>query len=87
MVNPATDIIDAAYPSSYAEIVTPAASDLPAITRGIYVPTSGNVTVVMAGKGNLDSNTVTFNSVPAGVILPIRVRQITAAPANTIALY
>ena len=39
----------------------------------------------MAGKGN--TATVTFNNVVAGSVLPLRVRQITAAPANTIALY
>lgn len=36
-------------------------------TRGIYVGTTGNVVVVFP-----DTTTVTFSSVPAGAILPVR---------------
>ena len=72
-------------PAEYAEAVTPASEDLPAITRAIYIAAAGNLTVLMAGKDN--TATVTFNNVVAGSVLPLRVRQITAAPANTIALY
>ena len=85
MAAPDTSIYNNPSPAEYAEIVTPAASDLPAITRGIYIAAAGNLTVVMAGKGN--TSTVTFNNVVAGSVLPLRVRQITAAPANTVALY
>lgn len=85
MAAPDTSIYNNPSPAEYAELVTPAASDLPAITRGIYIAAAGNLTVVMAGKGNI--STVTFNNVVAGSVLPLRVRQITAAPANTVALY
>jgi hypothetical protein len=85
MAAPDTSIYNNPSPAEYAELVTPAASDLPAITRGIYIAAAGNLTVVMAGKGN--TATVTFNNVVAGSVLPLRVRQITAAPANTVALY
>jgi hypothetical protein len=85
MAAPDPSVYSNPNPAEYAELVTPAASDLPAITRGIYIAAAGNLTVVMAGKGN--TSTVTFNNVVAGSVLPLRVRQITAAPANTVALY
>ena len=85
MTAPDTSIYNNPSPAEYAEIVTPASADLPAITRAIYIAAAGNLTVLMAGKGN--TATVTFNNVVAGSVLPIRARQITAAPANTVALY
>jgi hypothetical protein len=46
-------------------------------TRGIYVGTSGNLTVQMIGYDS--SNTIlSFNNVVAGTILPIRVQIVYA---------
>jgi len=58
---------------------------LPRITRGVYVGGTGNVTVVMA-----DDSMLQFVAVPAGVVLPVRVKRINAtgtSAVNMIALY
>ncbi len=65
-------------PAANAINVTPADSDLDPdyFTRGVYVGGLGDLTVMMADdKGD---SIVTFKSVPAGSILPIRVKQIRA---------
>lgn len=43
-------------------------------TTGIYVGTGGNLQVVMEA-----GNTVTFNSVPSGALLPIRIVSVLSA--------
>lgn len=45
--------------------------ELTIVSRGVYVGVTGNVKVTMYGSG-----TVVFVAVPAGVTLPIRVKQI-----------
>lgn len=40
-------------------------------TRAIYVGTTGNIKLV-----TLDGDTLTFNSVPAGMILPVRATKV-----------
>jgi len=62
--------------------VVPSPSDIP-VTRALYTGAGGDFTVIMADA----ESTVTFVGVPAGVILPIQVYQITAAPAAALALY
>lgn len=65
-------------PAANAEVITPADTDLVNVqfTRGIYVGGAGNLRVTMAGaEGDSD---VTFSAVPAGAILPIRVKRIWA---------
>lgn len=55
---------------------------------GVYVGSTGNLVVVMAGESNL-SNTITFNNVPSGMFLPIQVRCIksTSTCSNIICLF
>lgn len=68
-------------PGSNAVAVTPGTADLGFVTRGLYITEGGTVTTVMLGGG-----TVTWGSVPAGVILPIRVTRVTAA-AGAVAIW
>ena len=59
-------------PASLAAAVTPHdTNELGAVTRAVYVGGAGNLTVTMAGGGN-----ATFNSVPAGSVLSIRVSKV-----------
>lgn len=61
-------------PAANAEAITPADTDLPELTRAIYVGGTGNLAVRMADdKGDAD---VVFSAIPAGTVLPIRVKQI-----------
>jgi len=57
-----------------AEITPDDSNDLVSFTRAIYVGTTGDLSVVMAGAGNV----VTHKNVPAGEILPIAVSRINA---------
>lgn len=71
-------------PADYAFAITPdATTDLANFTRAIYVGASGNLAVTMVSE---TTNTfVTFTSVPAGSILPIRAKRVsTASTANSI---
>jgi hypothetical protein len=56
-----------ADPAWDAVAVTPGASALGDVTRGLYVGGAGDVEVTMAS-----GNDVTFTAVPAGTVLPIR---------------
>lgn len=61
-------------PASHAAEVTPDNdNELDYITRGVYVGTTGNLRVKMAG-----GETVTIPTIPAGTTLAIRVIQIYA---------
>lgn len=55
-------------------IVPNDATDLPVVTKAIYVGTGGNI-VVRTIEGAAD---VTFANVPTGTVLPIRARAIRA---------
>ena len=66
-------------PAAFAETITPADVDLTTRSRGIYIGGTGDLVVVMAGA----KNTVTFEGVVAGTILPIRVNQIKVATTAT----
>lgn len=59
-------------PAGYAEAVSPSDSvDLAQASRALYVGGAGNVTVLTVG-----GQTVTFTSVLAGSILPVRVVRV-----------
>jgi len=59
-------------PAESAFSITPADdSDLSHVTRGLYVGTSGDVKVDMA-----NGDTVTFNSMSAGVVHWLRVKRV-----------
>ena len=61
-------------PARSASTVTPSdGTDLPHVSRAIYVGQTGDVSVVMA-----DGDQVIFEAVPAGAMLPIRVSGINA---------
>jgi hypothetical protein len=74
-------------PAAYAATVTPSDStDLAFVTKWLWVGTTGNVSVLMAG----DDAVVTFNSVPAGTKLEIqcyRVRSTGTSASNIVACY
>lgn len=62
-------------PAVYAVAVTPSDSeDLANVSRALYVGGAGNIAVHMLG----DRTTVVFSAVPAGTILPVRVRRVLA---------
>lgn len=59
--------------------------DLTTFTRAIYTGSGGNIKVDMVGSG-----TVTFVSVPAGAVLPIRISRLYStgtAATDVIGLY
>jgi hypothetical protein len=63
--------------------VTPADADLPKYpTRGLYIGTTGNVSVT---DGGATPSTVTFIAVPAGAILPIQVTRVNSVGSGTTA--
>jgi hypothetical protein len=72
-------------PAGNALSVTPANTDLGIISRAIYIGDTGDLTVKMAGSGNI----VLFKNVGSGSLLPIRVTQVLSATtaANIVALY
>jgi hypothetical protein len=51
-----------------------------AATRGIYVGGAGSLTVTMERNGT----GIVFSGIPAGTVLPIRVRSITAGTATLV---
>lgn len=69
-------------PARSAISVTPSdGTDLPHISRAVFIGQGGDLTVEMA-----DGDITTFEAVPNGTILPIRVKQIrnTATTAASI---
>jgi hypothetical protein len=73
-------------PARSAIAITPNdGADLANATRALYVGGAGNIAVVTVGE-----NTVTFNAVPAGMILPVRVKRVLATGTtaeNIVALW
>ena len=70
---------NATHPASTVIAITP--SDVTVLQddlRALYVGGAGNVTVLTSG-----GQTVTFNGVPAGYILPISVKQVRASTTAT----
>jgi hypothetical protein len=69
-------------PASHAETITPSdTTAIPSATRGLYVGSSGDVAVVMAS-----GESVTFVSVPAGIVLPVRLLKVKATGTTASAL-
>lgn len=69
-------------PARSAVIVTPNdAGTLTQISRAVYVGVSGDLAVTMA-----DGSQVTFEAVPAGSLLPIRVQTVRATGTTAGAL-
>ena len=66
-------------PASSAFAITPGDDEFSVVTRGVFVGGAGSVVAQLAG----DSSTVTFSGVPAGAVLPIRAKKITAASTAT----
>lgn len=65
--------------ASYGAAIAPSDSTIIPPTRGIYVGGTGNVVIKdMAG------NIVTYNAVPAGVVLPVQCTQVLAASTATL---
>lgn len=60
-------------PAGAAAAVTPSNTTVLPETRGLYVGGTGDVAVVMRS-----GDAVTFRSVQAGTLIPIRVRQVRA---------
>lgn len=59
--------------------ITAGPSKLEHVTRGLYVGTSGDVTVTF-----IDGSSVTLENLAAGVIHPVAVTHVTAATATGI---
>ena len=69
-------------PAGHAPLITPNdTTDLPYITRAIYVGGTGDVKLTTVG-----GETVTFASVPAGTVLPIRVARVLATGTTATAI-
>ena len=65
--------------AEYAAEVTPAdGADIPNGGRciGIYVGTAGDLAVRFDGRPDSDSETTTFVGVPAGAVIPARIRRV-----------
>jgi len=76
-------------PAAHCYAVTPNDSiDIPTTAKAIYVGTTGDIKVELAGD-NVGVATV-FKTVPAGAFLPIRARRIWATgttATNIVAMY
>jgi len=66
-------------PASSAFAITPGDEEFSVVTRGVFVGGAGSVVAQLVG----DSSTVTFAGVPAGAVLPIRAKKVTAASTAT----
>lgn len=62
------------------EVLTPGTSDIDPLPKAVVCLTAGNVTIVPDGNANED--TLAFEGLPAGYVIPFRVRRVTAATAT-----
>lgn len=70
-------------PADNLVAITPSDStDLPQVSRGIYVGGAGNIVVTPAAGGS----NVTFSAVPAGTVLPIRVSRVLSTSTTATSL-
>jgi len=71
-------------PGGRAAAITPDTdNDLATNTRAVYVGGAGNLIVHMAADAAGSPTAVTFTAVPAGTLLPIRVRRVLATGTAT----
>lgn len=76
---PATDIFSSTRegtqgPATAAAAITPSdTGEMAYVSRAVYVGATGNVRLVMKNGA-----TVTLQNVPAGALLPVRVRKVMA---------
>lgn len=86
MGTPTTNTENSGSPAIYAGAVTTSDStNLSSIARALYVGVGGNIAAVMP-----DDDVVTFANVPAGSILPVRVKRVNATnttASSIVALY
>jgi hypothetical protein len=70
-------------PANIGEAVTPhnATNFTLGVCEGIYVGSTGNVSVVFA-----DDTAITFTGVPAGVILPVRAKRVNSTNTTASAM-
>lgn len=66
-------------PSDDGVAITPAVAELAVVTRALWVGGLGDVAVVMRSGAQL-----TFSAVPAGTLLPVRVRAVLPATTATL---
>lgn len=72
------DTVGMMVPATGAVAVSPSDSvALTTVARGLYVGVTGDVAVYMINPAG-NSTSVVFTAVPAGTILPIRVKQVLA---------
>lgn len=65
-------------PADLGSAITPNDdTDLATNTRGVYVGTAGNLSVIFAS--DIGTTAVLFKNVPAGTLLPICVRRVRSA--------
>ena len=57
-------------------VITPGSSDLADIAKTVVMLTAGGITFIPAG--NADSDTLEFEDLPAGYLVPYQVRRVTA---------
>jgi hypothetical protein len=75
----AKDVLDLEGPLTNAFTITPSDSTVfSQATRAVYVGGAGDLKVMLTDKTNAN-NVVTFASVPAGSLLPIRVQRVYSA--------
>lgn len=65
----------------FAAITPHASNDLGFVSRAVYVGGAGDIAAV-----DVDNNPVVFKAVPAGTLLPIRVRRINAVNTTATSL-
>jgi len=72
MADPGFKVANTDLPGEWATAVTPSDSaDLPNVCRGLYVGSTGNITVDMP-----DGATILFSNVVSGIIFPVRVKRV-----------
>lgn len=65
---------------SKGAVITPGSSDLDPVAKSVVMLTAGNITVVPDGNDNGD--TLAFEGLSAGYIIPFLVRRVTACTST-----